>query len=47
MKKENIVNDYYDNGYVVIDDVISRKYVPPKLPKFKISLGVKLGLNSG
>ena len=23
MKKENIVDDYYNNGFVVIDDVIS------------------------
>ena len=25
MKKESIVDDYYNNGYVVIDDVISDK----------------------
>ena len=37
MKKENIVNDYYDNGYVVIDDVISdnqNKNILNELNKF-------------
>ena len=37
MKKENIVDDYYNNGYVVIDDVISdnqNKNILKELNKF-------------